>query len=123
MLTLVRSPLLLDDDFQNILNINRWKKAGKFLADFSAAISSHEPKPGVVEITKLDLTAVPPFKLLQEGEFEDGDAPNSGESTAIPAKKKKGGLVTVVTRKVRGKNVTIVDNLDSWGYTKVSIRD
>jgi hypothetical protein len=117
------SPLLHDDDFQNILNINRWKKAGKFLADFSAAISSHEPKPGVVEITKLDLTAVPPFEPLQESELEDVAPGVSGESTAAPAKKKKGGLVTVVTRKVRGKNVTIVDNLDSWGYTKVSIRD
>jgi hypothetical protein len=109
------------------LNINSWKKAGKFLADFSGAISSHEPKPGVVEITKLDLTAVPPFEPFQEGEFDDSDAPHaSGESTtaavgaAVAPKKKKGGLVTVVTRKVRGKNVTIVDNLDSWGYTKVS---
>jgi translation initiation factor 1 (eIF-1/SUI1) len=64
---------------------------------------------------------VPPFEPLQELKLEDGDAPNGGESTAaVAAKKKKGGLVTIVTRKVRGKNVTIVDNLDSWGYTKVS---
>lgn len=91
-----------------------WKKASAFLSEFSSAIVFKEGKPGIVNVTAFRVANAPPFEKVQE-EVEDF---HEELGPARPVKLRRGGLVTVSERKVRGKNVTFIDGLDSWGFTK-----
>jgi predicted ribosome-associated RNA-binding protein Tma20/translation initiation factor 1 (eIF-1/SUI1) len=111
-----------------------WKKASAFLRSFSSALTCREDRPGVVEVVRFDLNGIPASRLA------DGEkaakawavlASKGGASVDISARTrggpgslrptKKGGQVLMAVRRVRNKNVTFIENLDSWGFTKDSL--
>ena len=90
----------------------RWKKGGRFLEECGYVVS-RERSPGVTEIVDVDWTSAPAFETIE--------AP-AVESNIGPKAKKRGGRVTVSVRRVRNKNCTFVDGLDSWGYSEADMR-
>ncbi|CAM9272544.1 unnamed protein product [Phaeothamnion confervicola] len=104
-----------------------WRKAARFLEAFAdCGVTTRESRPGVLEIVKFDAAAAPPLEPLPElaadgGEDDDGGGADEDAVAAAAASvrpTKKGGSVMVTERKVRGKNCTFVDGLDSWGIGK-----
>ena len=85
-----------------------WKKAAKFLESLAGVVDCREKSKGVLEVVSVDWSRAPPFELVEK-------AAVAHKFAALRATK-RGGCVTVSVRKVRNKNCTFVDGLDSWGY-------
>lgn len=96
----------------------RWKKAAKFLRDeLETCVITRERAEGVTEIVDVDWSCAPAFEPVV--------ALPDDASVAAPALKratKKGGRVTVSVRRVRNKNCTFIDGLDSWGFSETDMR-
>ncbi|KAJ1460877.1 hypothetical protein M885DRAFT_612057 [Pelagophyceae sp. CCMP2097] len=90
----------------------RWKKAAAFLAEFPC-LATRERSRGVTEVATVSWAAAPAWHEVKA-------APAGEDALAALKATKRGGAVIIATRKVRNKNCTFIDGLDSWGFTQES---
>mmetsp|Transcript_17411 Transcript_17411/g.21154 ORF Transcript_17411/g.21154 Transcript_17411/m.21154 type:complete len:353 (+) Transcript_17411:584-1642(+) len=94
----------------------KWKKAAKFLEHLDI-VETRDRGNGVMLVVSIDWSRAPAFERI-EAPPEDND-----DDSKLPKPKKKGGRVVVALRRIRNKNCTFVDNLDSWGFSEHDLRD
>ena len=94
-----------------------WKKAGAFVASLADCLDTKERSKGVLEISRVDWRRAPPFRAVDRA-----PAGGDGGESHLRATK-KGSQVTVACRRVRDKNCTFVDGLDSWGYDERKMKE
>lgn len=130
----VKDPLLVSSLFAQASRRTRgmgikgtsWKKSAPFLAQLGDCVATREPKKGVLEVVGFNRAQCPEFEpLLDDAELEAATLQASGvyQHTSVQATKKNGPTVQISVRKVRNKNVTMVDGLDDWGFTKARLAD
>lgn len=92
----------------------RWKKATRFVdEELREALATRERSPGVAEVVDVDWSLVPAFEpVVPPPKVDDA------RRTALKKATKRGSRVTVALRRVRNKNCTFIDGLDSWGFSQ-----